>query len=251
MDGAASHFITEPAEDLGQLRPSGTLNVDGVLSVDSANKASETSDYTVATVWGISNERYYLLHVTRQRVEFHDLLNVVEEVATRFAVTDILMEDRASGTQLIQELTRKGRWNVIPCSPVGDKVMRFAGIAPVIRAQLVSLPSDAAWVDEYLRELCSFPNTQYTDQVDATSQFLAWAREARSTAATWIAFNRQSKEENDVAQGFTEKLRAPDDYLQAEVRTRSGRQIPIFSDRIIAVGPADAEALIAAGWTRV
>lgn len=180
-----------------------------VLSVDSANKASETADFTVCTVWGVvGDERYYLLDVIRQRVEFHDLLNVVMEVASAYRVTDILVEDRASGTQLIQELKRKGRWNVIPCTPVGDKVMRFGGVTPVIRSGLVNLPDEAPWLDEYLRELCAFPNTRYADQVDSTSQFLDWVREERSSARNWIGYYRQMAERNAPKQSDSDRLRA-------------------------------------------
>jgi predicted phage terminase large subunit-like protein len=218
------------------------------LSVDSANKASETSDFTVLTVWGTSDERYYLIHLVRQRVEFHELLTLVETVAAAYNVNDILIEDRASGTPLIQEVRRKGRWNVVACQPVGDKVMRFAGQAPLIRAGLVYVPADAPWVDEYIRELCAFPNTHYADQVDSTSQLLAWAREAGSSARGWISFYREQVTKDEEARGFTIKLRAPDGVH--EVTTNSGRSLTCRYWRVRGFSPREAEDLIAKGWTK-
>ncbi|MBP6013447.1 MAG: phage terminase large subunit [Alphaproteobacteria bacterium] len=220
------------------------------LSVDSANKASETSDYTVLTVWGISGEHYYLLHLVRERVEFHDLVTLVEMVATTYKVDTILIEDRASGTQLIQELKRKGRWNVIECQPVGDKAMRFGPQAHLFRLGHVFVPADAPWVDEYIRELCAFPNTHYADQVDSTSQFLAWVREpGTSSARGWIEYFRGRVEQNDAAQGFTVRLRAPEGVH--EVTTRRGRYVQCRYMRVRGFSPAEAEDLIAKGWTKV
>jgi phage terminase large subunit-like protein len=39
-------------------------------SRDTANKASELSDFSVCTSWGIKGKDLYLLHVLRRRMEF-------------------------------------------------------------------------------------------------------------------------------------------------------------------------------------
>ena len=39
-----------------------------VQSWDTANKATELSDYSVCTTWGVHEKRYYLLDVFRQRL---------------------------------------------------------------------------------------------------------------------------------------------------------------------------------------
>ena len=159
-----------------------------VLSIDSANKVSEGAAFTVGTVWGICGNTYYLLHVLRQRVEFNDLLNVVMGVATRFRVTHILVEDQASGTPLIQELRRVGGWSVTECRPDASKRERFAGVTPIIRRGSVVLPAEAPWLAEYVRELCSFPTSKFSDQVDSTSQFLIWTAKPRSSAYNIIGY---------------------------------------------------------------
>jgi phage terminase large subunit-like protein len=43
----------------------------------------------------------------------------------RFSPRAILIEDRASGTQLIQELIAAGCSRATRCSPQGDKIMRL------------------------------------------------------------------------------------------------------------------------------
>ena len=44
-----------------------------VQSWDTANKASELSDFSVCTSWGIKGKDLYLLHVLRKRMEYPEL----------------------------------------------------------------------------------------------------------------------------------------------------------------------------------
>ena len=75
-----------------------------VQSWDTANKASELSDFSVCTSWGIKGKDLYLLHVQRKRVEYPELKRAVREQCQAFEASVVLIEDKASGTQLIQEL---------------------------------------------------------------------------------------------------------------------------------------------------
>src|SRR6516165_4188375 len=78
-----------------------------VQSWDTANKASELSDFSVCTSWGIKGKDLYLLHVLRRRMEYPELKRAVREQAQAFAAEVVLIEDKASGTQLIQELVAR------------------------------------------------------------------------------------------------------------------------------------------------
>jgi hypothetical protein len=77
-------------------------------SWDTANKATELSDFSVCTTWGIKDHKLYLLDVLRERLEYPDLKRAVANHSARFRPNNILIEDKASGTQLIQELKREG-----------------------------------------------------------------------------------------------------------------------------------------------
>jgi phage terminase large subunit-like protein len=79
-----------------------------VQSWDTANKASELSDFSVCTSWGIKGKDLYLLHVLRKRMEYPELKRAVREQCEAFAANVVLIEDKASGTQLIQELIERG-----------------------------------------------------------------------------------------------------------------------------------------------
>src|SRR5207253_3520070 len=75
-----------------------------VQSWDTANKATELSDFSVCTTWGIRGKNLYLLGLLRQRLEYPALKRAVREQRDRSAASVVLIEDKASGTQLIQEL---------------------------------------------------------------------------------------------------------------------------------------------------
>jgi phage terminase large subunit-like protein len=96
-----------------------------VQSWDTANKASELSDFSVCTSWGIKGKNLYLLHVLRKRMEYPELKRAVREQCEAFAADVVLIEDKASGTQLIQELVAEGMHAVTRYQPQSVKIMRM------------------------------------------------------------------------------------------------------------------------------
>jgi predicted phage terminase large subunit-like protein len=150
-----------------------------VQSWDTANKPSELADYSVCTTWGLKEDRIYLLDVYREKVNFPDLERAVYELRNRWNATAILIEDRASGTALIQTLRTKGI-PVVEIQPTTDKTMRFHAQTAVIENGFVYLPAQAPWRDDYLHELMTFPKGRYDDQVDSTAQALTWIKAGRS-----------------------------------------------------------------------
>ena len=143
-------------------------------SWDTANKATELSDYSVCTTWGAHDNRYYLLDVFRQRLNYPDLKRKVQELAKRDRPNKILIEDKASGTQLIQDLKADGIYAITAYQPPSgsDKIMRLHAQTAVFENGRVLLPSRAPWLSEYINELTSFPGARHDDQVDSTTQAL-------------------------------------------------------------------------------
>ena len=146
-------------------------------SWDTANKCTELSDYSVCTTWGRKNKKLFLLHVLRQRLDYPDLKRAVRTQAEHYRPSNILIEDKASGTQLIQELVREGVSHVTRYEPTMDKVMRMHSVTSTIDNGFVYLPTDAEWLPTYLHELIGFPMGKHDDQVDSTSQALDWAKQ--------------------------------------------------------------------------
>ena len=137
-----------------------------VQSWDTANKATELSDFSVCTTWGIKGNKVYLLGVLRKRLEYPALKRAVREQQTLFNATVVLIEDKASGTQLIQELRVDGCSAVTAYKPECDKIMRLHAQTGVIENGLVHIPETAPWLAEYLHEMTVFPKGKHDDQVE-------------------------------------------------------------------------------------
>jgi predicted phage terminase large subunit-like protein len=143
-------------------------------SWDTANKATELSDFSVCTTWGIKGKDFYLLNVLRKRLEYPALKRAVREQQSLFNANVVLIEDKASGTQLIQELIADGCHRVTRYKPECDKIMRLHAQTAIIENGFVHLPDAAPWLAEYLHEMMIFPKGKHDDQVDSTAQFLDW-----------------------------------------------------------------------------
>jgi hypothetical protein len=98
----------------------------------------------------------------------------VREQQSLFDATEVLIEDKASGTQLIQELIADGCHGVTRYQPTTDKTMRLNAQTAIIENGFVYIPETAPWLAEYLHEITVFPNGKHDDQVDSTAQFLDW-----------------------------------------------------------------------------
>src|SRR5215831_3821195 len=145
-----------------------------VQSWDTANKATELSDFSVCTTWGVKDKNLFLLAVFRRRLEYPALKRAVREQQELFGANVMLIEDKASGTQLIQELVDEGCHAVTRYEPTCDKIMRLHAQTALIENGFVHIPETASWLDAYLHEMTVFPNGKHDDQVDSTAQFLEW-----------------------------------------------------------------------------
>lgn len=144
-----------------------------VQSWDTANKESELADYSVCTTWGVKGKQLYLLDVLRRRMAYPDLKRAVVAQAERWGARAVLIEDKASGIQLVQELRETlSRVKGIKCE--GDKLMRMLAQTPEIENGNVLLPMQAPWLPDYIQELTTFPKGKYDDQVDSTAQAIKW-----------------------------------------------------------------------------
>ncbi|MGA7864448.1 MAG: phage terminase large subunit [Stellaceae bacterium] len=81
-----------------------------------------------------------------------------------FGATVVLIEDKASGTQLIQQLITDGCHGVTRYQPTGDKTMRLHAQTATIENGFVHIPENAPWLAEYLHELTVFPKGKHDDR---------------------------------------------------------------------------------------
>ncbi len=155
--------------------PPGKIHGDLIVqSWDTASKADEVHDYSVCTTWLRRGSDHYLLNVRRIRLEYPGLKKLIVEQARQHGADVVLIEDKGSGTHLIQDLADEGQLRPIAMLPEGDKTTRMYAQTAKLEAGYVFLPRAAPWLEEFQREILQFPNGRHDDQIDSLSQYLGW-----------------------------------------------------------------------------
>ena len=155
-----------------------------IQSYDTAYSKKETADYSVISTWGVftpssdSGPNLILLDVKRGRWDFPELKRIARDSYKYWNPDNVLIEAKATGTPLQQELRRIGI-PVTMYSPGGrrtgqDKVSRANAVAPLLESGMIWYPEGEEWAEELVEECASFPSGSNDDQVD--SAVMAWTR---------------------------------------------------------------------------
>ena len=145
-----------------------------IQSYDTAFSKKETADYSAITTWGIFKpvegeaDNIILLDAQRGRWNFPELKEKAYEEHEYWEPDMVIVEAKATGTPLIDELRLRG----IPAlgfSPGKgrDKVTRMHMVAPLFEAGMVWAPEDKKFTDEVIEEVVSFPNGDHDDFCDS------------------------------------------------------------------------------------
>ena len=150
-------------------------------SWDTAYTVKSTSDYSAVTTWGIFEhngiQNAILLSARRERWEFPELKSEAIKLYNEFRPDVVLIEAKASGWSLIQELQRAG----IPITPFNpkkaDKKTRAHSVTPLFESGRVWYPSSKYWAEDVINQCAQFPSSNYDDLVDSTTQALMRLRQ--------------------------------------------------------------------------
>ncbi|MBK6914042.1 MAG: phage terminase large subunit [Ignavibacteriales bacterium] len=155
-------------------------------SWDTGFKDGEGNDYSVCTTWKTAEDGYYLIDMWRGRVEFPELKKHSIRLYELFRPNEILIEDKASGQSLIQELQRETRLPIKAVKVDKDKIARVHAITPLIEAGRVKLPVGESWVKDLVNECEDFPDGEFDDVVDSVSQFLNYCKTVNRAVSSEI-----------------------------------------------------------------
>jgi predicted phage terminase large subunit-like protein len=151
-------------------------NLPVVLSVDPGQVASKTSSFSVVQAWCRRGEKHFLIEQWRGQVEYDELFRACRQFRRKYRAAAVLIERSALGAALVSEGNRRKWKRVVPVIPDGrSKTARLRAHVEAIRAGSISLPADAEWRDEFIREFVEFPHSAFADQVDGATQYLDWA----------------------------------------------------------------------------
>lgn len=220
-----------------------------IQSWDTASKAGQLNDYSVCTTWALKGDRCYLVDVARERLEFPALKRRAVDEADRHNAELVLIEDKGSGTSLIQELQSTGFGKSRAVNPTTDKTARFAGITAMIENGRVYLPHSAVWLEDFVHELCGFPSVRHDDQVDSTSQALAWIRQQGNPGGLWHYMRQEFEKKVAFSEHRTVHLRARAGI--SHFIGRHGTKIAVGPARTLWLTEQDARSAVAAGFVRL
>ena len=156
-----------------------------VASLDCAYTEKEENDPSALSVWGIfTNEAgidmAMLIYCWSLRLDLNALVAKTAETCTTYGADVLLIESKASGISVAQELTRlygHENWSVQTIDPKGDKVARAYAIQGLLESGLVCAPTSKVWAEKMIAQASSFPKGAHDDLVDTLSQALKFLRE--------------------------------------------------------------------------
>lgn len=172
-----------------------------VASLDTAYTEDQENDPSALTVWGVWQDRYevnrvMLITAWADWLELNPLVDKVAQTCRKYRVDRILVESKAAGMPVAQELRRlhqnvghglalnhktkeKGEFGVQIVDPGRqDKVARGYAITPVFEAGLVYAP-DKDWAEKVIDECAKAPKGAHDDLFDTTTQAIRHLRVAR------------------------------------------------------------------------
>jgi predicted phage terminase large subunit-like protein len=159
-----------------------------IQTLDTAFSTRAKADYSVIQTWGIFHIPYtddkgyeyqepnvILLNQVRGRWTFPELRRMAKEQHELFAPDRMIIENKASGQSLIQDL-KLNKLPVMPFQPDRDKVARAHAVTGIIERQRVWIPLKRKYAAELLQEALEFPRGAHDDAVDAMVMALLYLR---------------------------------------------------------------------------
>ena len=182
-----------------------------VQSWDTAFSEKQVANRSACITWGLFYYRtrgesprtvsgIILLDAWAGRMNFPELKQQARKLYEQWAPDSLVVEGRATGKPLVQELWRMG----IPvCDPTpargSDKITRTNSIADLFSTGTIFAPLGRRWVEEVREEMAAFPHGQYDDLHDAAVQGLRRFREGGLIRIASDETEEENKQERRVA----------------------------------------------------
>ncbi len=179
-----------------------------IASLDTAFTTKEINDPSAMTVWGVFTtdpvatahrtldrdgrpvyvDRAYneqapkamLMYAWTERLEFHDLVARVAKTCKSMKVDKLLVENKASGISVAQELRRlyvnEGFAVQLSDPRSMDKLARLFSVQHIFEEGIIYAP-DKQWAEMVITQVGQFPKGKHDDLVDTCSQVLRHLRD--------------------------------------------------------------------------
>jgi predicted phage terminase large subunit-like protein len=181
-----------------------------VASLDTAFTTKQENDFSALTVWGIFTSdtvaqpskqvirgerlinvdpreygnqapKVMLMNAWQERLELHDLVMRVQKSCKEMKVDRLLIEDKAAGHSVAQELRRLFGYDGFAVQLVNpgalDKVARVYAVQHLFAEGMIFAPN-RQWAEMTIGQTTTFPRGKHDDLVDTVSQALTHLRQA-------------------------------------------------------------------------
>lgn len=170
-----------------------------LASLDCAFTEDTDNDPSAMTIWGLFRDinghpQVMLMYSWAEYLEFHALVKKVYDICTkgdgriidtpvRFAVDQLLIENKASGISVKQELARLLQTNprfgvdLIDPKKGGDKVARANSVEYMFQQGMVWAPTSRKFASDVIDQCAIFPRGAHDDLVDTVTQLLRYLRD--------------------------------------------------------------------------
>jgi len=182
-----------------------------IAAIDTAYTTKQENDPSAMTVWGVwsggdqtaqitraptsegdmmtvlnrtyneERPKVMLINAWQDRLELHELVERVQETMERYSVEKLLVENKASGYSVAQEIRRlygHEEFAVQLVDPKGhDKLARLFSLQHLFAEGLIYAP-ERSWADMVINQAAQFPRAKHDDLVDTTSMALRYLRDA-------------------------------------------------------------------------
>ena len=150
-----------------------------IQSWDTAFETKNKSDYSACTTWGVfyneeegNSPQVILLDAFKDRMAFPELKQVAYKHYMEWEPDAFVVEKKAAGAPLIQELRAIGiAVQEFTPSRGNDKMVRLNAVADLFSSGKIWAP-DTRWAREVIEEIAAFPVGEHDDYVDTTTQAL-------------------------------------------------------------------------------
>lgn len=175
-----------------------------ILSLDTAYTEKQENDPSGFIIWGVFSQRtdtsatrivdrygrqiedggskygvelgptpkVMMMYAWTDHLEFHELVQHVAKTATKYAVDEILIENKAAGHSVAQELRRlfsNDDFSVRMYDPKTlDKSARLYSVQHIFEEGMVYAP-DKDWAEAAIRQIASFPKGKHDEFADCAS----------------------------------------------------------------------------------
>lgn len=156
-----------PSERKAYFHELGILRI--IQRFDTALGEKKQNDYTSCVTLGIARNRYYVIDVWKDKIQFPEVKKTVQLMFDRWHPSRVYIEGggSASGKATVQAMKRDSRVPIFETITSTDKVLRADTVSPSCESGFVTILEGGEWCQGFIDSCAKFPNAKNDDDVDA------------------------------------------------------------------------------------